>query len=210
MKKVIHLFVALFLILALAACGSSTSSSTPSASASPNASAVPSTPAPPAPEKKFMTLATSPSTSATYAYWVAVAKAITDTYPELQITCSESQGAMDISNRVRNHEVMLGNGVSKSDFENYSGTGIWEGDPNPEARILWYYENATYLGGVPESSSIYTYSDLAGQRVGNGGTGTTLSTIVVSILEELGIDVNFFEAGKNDMIKSRRLANRAV
>jgi TRAP-type uncharacterized transport system substrate-binding protein len=68
-----------------------------------------------------MTFAAPPASSALYPYWVAVGKAIQSVYPEYQISVSESQGAVDISKRVRTGDADVGNCVSSTDYENYYG-----------------------------------------------------------------------------------------
>lgn len=150
------------------------------------------------PKTQYMTFGASPATASMYPYWVAVGKTISTIYPEYNITISESQGATDIVNRIRAGEVILGNGISKSDWQNYAGEGTWEGDPNANARVLWYYDLAVMIGVVPANSDVYSYADLNGAKVSTGGTGTTLSSIITSCLDELNIKPQYYEASKGD------------
>ncbi len=147
---------------------------------------------------QYLTFGASPATASMYPYWVAVGKTISTIYPEYNITISESQGATDIVNRVRAGEVILGNGISKSDWQNYAGEGLWNGSPNKNARVLWYYDLAIMIGVVPASSGINSYSQLNGQKVSTGGTGTTLSSIITDSLGVIGVAPDYYEASKSD------------
>lgn len=188
MKKSLALILALTMLLALVAC----SKEAEKVDGQPpnNVTAQP--------ETKYMTFGASPATASMYPYWVAVGDTISTVYPEYNITISESQGATDIVNRIRANEVILGNSISKSDWQNYAGEGSWDGKPNKDARILWYYDLAVMIGVVPASSDIMSYSDLSGKKVSTGGTGTTLSSIITSCFEELGIAPSYYEASKSD------------
>ena len=185
MKK---LGIALLCLATLLASVSCASTETPQSSSDPSSTA----------ETQYMTFGASPATASMYPYWVAVGKTISTIYPEFNITISESQGAADIVNRIRSNEVILGNSISQSDWQNYVGEGLWEGSPNQDARILWYYDLAVMVGVVPESSDIYSYTDLAGEEVSTGGTGTTLSSIITSVLDLLEIQPDYYEASKSD------------
>lgn len=182
MKKFFVLLLALAMVFALAACGETNTNTEINTQ----------------PETQYLTFGASPATASMYPYWVAVGDTISTIYPEYNITISESQGATDIVNRIRAGEVILGNSISKSDWQNYAGEGTWDGQPNENARILWYYDMAVMIGVVPASSDIECYSDLTGKKVSTGGTGTTLSSIITSCFEELGVEPNYYEASKGD------------
>ena len=51
-------------------------------------------------------------------------------YPEYQVDISETQGAVDSTNRVVSGELEMGISTSATDYENYYGEGSWEGQPD--------------------------------------------------------------------------------
>ncbi|WHH61198.1 TAXI family TRAP transporter solute-binding subunit [Petroclostridium sp. X23] len=159
-------------------------------------------------KRQFMTFAAPPASSAVYPYWVAVGKAISTVHPEFQITVSESQGAVDITKRVRSGEVAVGNSVSSTDYENYSGTGSFEGQANKEARMLWYHQITPEHFVVSKDSGVKSLSDLNGKKFNPGGTGTSAAAITFSIMDILGVKPDYFEAGQSDAADA--YANRQI
>lgn len=151
-----------------------------------------------APKNQFMTFAAPPASSALYPYWVAVGKAISSAYPEYRITVSESQGAVDIAKRVRKGDIIVGNCVSSTDYENYFGEGTFKGTPFKDLRILWYYETTPEQIAVTKSSDVKTLADLNGKKLNPGGTGTSAAAIMYSIMNLFNIKPNYFEAGQAD------------
>lgn len=149
-------------------------------------------------ETKYYNIGASPATASMYPYWVAVGKAIQTIYPEYQITVSESRGATDVSNRVRAEDVVLGNCVARSDYENFHGLGEFDGDPNPNARILWYYDVTYYAFCVSKESGITSFDQLDGKRINTGGTGSTLVVITTDMMEDLGIKPSYYDSSKPD------------
>lgn len=149
-------------------------------------------------KNQYFTFAAPPSSSALYPYWVSVGKAISTVYPQYKITVSESQGAVDIAKRIRSGEVKVGNCVSSTDYENYNGTGAFDGKPYNKLRILWYYETTPEQFAVSESSGVKTVYDLAGKKFNPGGTGTSAAAITYSVLKLLGVSPSYFEAGQSD------------
>jgi len=149
-------------------------------------------------EKVFLTLAASPSSAAIYPYWVAIAKGIQETYPEFSITVSETQGSLDGTKRIRSGESDLGNGIANTDLENYKGTGAFEGEPFPDARLFWYYDATQYNIVVSKESGITDLDGLTGEKFSSGGTGMTVSLITEDILDYLGVKPDYFDSGKTD------------
>jgi len=184
MKKLFATLLAVTMLLSLSACG--TPSGTGSSSVQETV------------KNKYFTFAASPATAAMYPYWVAIGQAVHNAYPEMQVSVSESQGATDISNRIRAGEADLGNSASPSDWDNYYGTGSFD-TANSDARMLWYYDAGTCcLFAVAEDSGVISFEDLNGQKINPGGTGTTVAQLAIKAFDILGITPNWFEAGKSD------------
>lgn len=149
-------------------------------------------------EDVFWTFAAPPGSSALYPYWVAVGQAISTVYPQYKITTSESQGAVAITKSIRNGEADVGNSVSSTDYENYHGTGSFEGDPFEDLRMLFYYEVTAEIFCVTEESGITTLAGLDGQRFNPGGTGTSAEDLCYKILGLFGIEPDYFAASQSD------------
>lgn len=149
-------------------------------------------------QKTLMTFGAPPASSALYPYWVAVGKTISTIYPEFQISVSETQGAIDITKRVRSGSLIVGNSMSNTDYENYNGTGAFNGDPFKDVRILWYFDFTPIQIIVAEDSNVKDISDLNGKKFNPGGTGAAAAIITKQICEVLGVKPNYFEAGQAD------------
>lgn len=195
MKRLIAVVMALAMLFSLAACGTSSmgsDSNTTQSSADTAANSSDKT------ETRYWTFATPPTTSALYSYCVGLAQAISDDMPQYQITISECTGAVQITKLVRQGNAMIGNSVSSTDYENYMGIGDFEGDPGPNSRMLWYYENTPLQLVVSEASGIETVSDLEGAKFNPGGTTTSAESLTFKALEALGVSPDYFIAGQSD------------
>lgn len=149
-------------------------------------------------KKIYMNFGAPPSSSSLYPYWVAVGKAIQKVYPEYQISVSESQGAVDITKRVRSGELTVGNSMSNTDYENYNGLGVFKDNPFKDVRILWYFDNTPIQMVVSKDSGVKDITDLNGKKFNPGGTGTSAALITRQICDVLGIKPDYFEAGQAD------------
>lgn len=205
MKKLVALLVALALVL----CVFTACAKQEAAPVDGGAAAATAAPAAEKTEDKYFTFAASPATAAMYPYWVAVAQAVQAAYPEMHVSVSESQGATDVSNRIRAGEADVGNSASPSDYDNFNGLKSFDGNPNKDARMLWYYDTRTAcLIAVSEESGITTIEGLTGQKVNPGGTGTTAAKIAMDAMKLLGVEPNWFESGKADAADA--YANRQI
>ncbi|MET3506216.1 TAXI family TRAP transporter solute-binding subunit [Halalkalibacter oceani] len=149
-------------------------------------------------ESVYMTIGAPPASSALYGYWVAAAKSIESVYPEFNFTVTESQGAVDISKRVRDGLVPVGNSVSNTDYDNYYGEGSFEGEPFEDLRMIWYFESTPMQWIVTKDSGITELSDLNGERFNPGSTNSSAEAITQVVFEELGIEPDYFTAVQAD------------
>jgi TRAP transporter TAXI family solute receptor len=149
-------------------------------------------------QKVYMTFGASPASSQFYTYWVAVGKAVSTAYPEYQISVSETQGSVDSTKRVNSGELLVGISTSASDYDNYNGAGSFEGKPNKNARILWYFDVSPIQVVVSKESGITKMRDLQGKKFSPGGTGTSVAIVMRQMLQVLNIQPDLFEAGQGD------------
>lgn len=192
MKKIILALLALSAIIVLAACGDSESGGNSSEE-----------------EMVYLSVGAPPSTSDQYGYWAAVTEAIEGVYPELQFTLSESQGAVDISEKVRSEQVDLGNSVSNTDFDSHNGVGSFENEEEyKDLRMLWYYDQNSMQWIVSTDSGVDSLKDLDGEKFNPGATNTSAEAITLDIMEELGVEPNYFEAAQDDALDA--VENRQI
>lgn len=178
----------------LAGCGSSSSSGSGDSGASADSGSGSSEQA----EDVFWTFAAPPASSALYPYWVSVGQAVSSVFPQYKITTSESQGAVAITKSIRNGEADVGNSVSSTDYENYHGTGSFEGDPFEDLRMLFYYEVTAEIFCTTQDSGITTLAGLDGQKFNPGGTGTSAEDLCHKILDLFGVQPDYFAASQSD------------
>lgn len=159
-------------------------------------------------ETRFMNFAAPPGSSNYYPYWVAVAKVVQNAHPEFRINVSESQGAIDIVQKIRAGMTPVGNSQSNSDYENYHGLGLFKNKPNKEARVMWYFDESPIQIIVLEEANIKTAADLNGKKFNPGGTGTAVAVIARQIMDTLGVKPKYFEAGQAsaaDAVSNRQI-----
>lgn len=184
MKRIAALLLALAMMMSLVACSNDRSNDPGQNSGTTT---------------QYFTYATSSDTASMYPYFVAIGKTIEKAYPgEYSFTASTSRGASDCCERIRSGSAIFGMSVASTDYENYTGTGEYEGDPNSDARMLWYFGVAYYAFLVSEESGVNSFSDLNGKRINTGGTGSSLATITLGLLDRLGIECDIYEAAKSD------------
>ena len=210
MKRTIAILLALAMIFALCACGSAKSEPAAPAPAQGGETA------PAAVDENvfgdgsdyYLTVAACPASSALYPFWVSVGDILGTTYPNIHATVSESQGAVAITKRVRSGECELGNSVSATDYESYTGTGNFDGDADPDLRMLWYYEVTWEMIAVDKNQGITDVTQLDGKKFNPGGTGTSAEAIAKNIASLLDFEPNWFTASQSDA--SDAYSNREI
>lgn len=193
MRKWLIFVSVISMVFALAACGGGNNGGNGGGNdAAGNGSETP------APKSIKLTIGAPPASSAVYGYWVAAAKAIETVYPEFSFTITETQGAVDITERVRSGMVPLGNSVSSTDYENYYGEGGFEGDAFKDLRMIWYFDTTPQQWIVTKDSNITSLKDLTGKRFNPGSTNSSAEAITKLVFAELGIEPDYFDAVQAD------------
>ncbi len=140
------------------------------------------------------TFAAAPSTSPVYAYWVAIAKAVKNVYPQFNITVSETTGALDITKRVRARQAAVGNSMGDLDYYNYNGEEQFKGQANKKARIIWYFDHLIAQWAVTKASGIKTIEGLDGKEFNPGGAGGGIVGITKKALALFNVTPRYYEA----------------
>ncbi len=154
------------------------------------------------------TFAAAPSTSPVYSYWVAIAKAVMKVYPQFNITVTETTGALDITKRVRARQAVLGNSMGNLDYNNYNGDEQFKGQPNPKARILWYYDHLIAQWAVAKASGIKTIEGLNDREFNPGGAGGGIVPMTKNAFALFGVKPRYYEATQSTAMEA--MLNREI
>ena len=161
---------------------------------------------------RYLVCTATPATSALYSYYVGLTKALSTKWPTLHFTVSEVTGAVDSTKRIRTGDADMGNTMDNCVYESFTGTGSFEGDSNPDTRIMWYYNNTPVQIVVTKESGVKTLSDLSGKKFNPGATGTGVATLMNGIIELFGLDVDLYAASQADAadaVTSRQIIGTA-
>jgi len=145
-----------------------------------------------------VTWGAAPATSPYYSFSVGFTNAATAANPSLQFTVTETNGAFDISNRIRRKQVDLGIANSATDYANYNGGGAFK-TPNKDARILFYLDQAGLQWIVRAASGITKLSELSGKNFSPGSAGSAAVKQSQEAFALLGIAPNWYQGGQADM-----------
>lgn len=145
-----------------------------------------------------ITWGAAPATSPYYSFSVGFSNAAAAANPSLRFTVTETNGAFDISNRIRRKQVDLGIANSATDFGNYNGVGSFK-DANKQARILFYLDQAGLQWIVRADSGITNLSELSGKSFSPGSAGSAAVKQTQAAFEMLGISPSWYQGGQADM-----------
>lgn len=203
-KRIISLALAVIMVLCLclSGCGQTeTATPTPAPATDSNGGGnnePEPTPEPVKRETRYLICSATPATSANYAYYLGITKAISTVLPHYQFTVSETSGAVDSTRRIRSRDVDLGNSSDSNLYDSVNGLNTFEGDPNNETRIMWNWAYSVCMIAVSKDSGVTSLSDLEGKRFCPGATGTAAQAMVTGLLDELGIHPDYFNASQGD------------
>lgn len=154
------------------------------------------------------TFAAAPSTSPVYSYWVAIAQAVNKTYPQFNITVTETTGALDITRRVRAGQAAVGNSMGDLDYANFNGMDQFKGKPNKKARIIWYFDHLIAHWVVSKASGITTIEGLTGKDFNPGGAGGGIVLITKKTMASLGVKPRYYEGTQSSAMQA--ISNRQI
>jgi TRAP transporter TAXI family solute receptor len=159
-------------------------------------------------KKMLISMGTTASASAFYAYYAAAAKAINEEVTEVSITVLETGGAVDNAKRLIKGDINLSGFNTSVDYQAFNGLGAFEGKPQKDFRVLWYYVDLPLNWIVRKGGGIETLKDLNNKDFGPGGLGTATEKQTQEIFDFLGIKPKYHRGGMSDAseaFKDRRL-----
>ena len=157
----------------------------------------------------FMTAAT---TGTVYPLGSAIATLWNDELDYVTASATASNGGVENLNCIRDGEAQIGVAVTSIMYESMNGTGVFEGNADPNLRVLagLYYNPNQVV--VSAESGIETLNDLKGKRFAPGSPGGTSEVETNYHLTALGMNypddidaqyVGFTEA--SDLLRNKQL-----
>jgi uncharacterized protein len=145
-----------------------------------------------------VTWGAAPATSPYYSFSVGFSNAAAAENPSLRFTVTETNGAFDISNRIRRKQVDLGIANSATDYGNFHGSGAFK-TPNKDARILFYLDQAGLQWVVRADSGVTNLSQLTGKAFSPGSAGSAAVKQTQEAFQMMGISPQWYQGGQADM-----------
>ncbi|MBI4506607.1 MAG: TAXI family TRAP transporter solute-binding subunit [Chloroflexi bacterium] len=180
----------------------------PAPAAPKAAPAQPKAPAPAKPaEVRRLTWGPAPLVSPVFTYAVAASKVINEHVPSVQITVSETKGAVEGISRLRSGQLHLLTTQHGLGYEAYEGLAQFKDQPMRNLRALWTSNVSVNVFVVRQDSGITSIPQLEGREFA-GGTGTYTDVLAHNTLAAAGINPKWYRGGLEDALvatKDRRI-----
>jgi len=140
---------------------------------------------------------TPPAGGTAYVLGAGITSVTNKYLPEFKIVHEATSGTMDIVRRMIQRESMkkdcLGVFGTVDGWNAYSGKNEYSGKPFTNLRMVVFVNATDLYFVVPEKSSIKSYRDVKGKRIGMGGPGSTPANTALFLFEQHGITKNDFK-----------------
>ncbi|MEO3388151.1 TAXI family TRAP transporter solute-binding subunit [Mesorhizobium sp. CAU 1741] len=146
-------------------------------------------------------IGSSSSSSSHYGYYVAVSQIINDNVEGVSATVVETGATMDNLRRLQRDQIDMGLVTTNVAYDAWSGQGEFEGQPY-KMLTLWVYSSAPQNVVVREDAGLATLSDLAGQRINPGITGSATEKTTEAVFAQLGIEPEWVRGSTGDVVDS--------
>ncbi len=137
-----------------------------------------------------------------YAISVELARLWNGQIPGIRVVATPSGGGVDNLNQAKDGEAQIGIANANLVSQSMTGTGIFEGDANPDIRIfagLYYNPNQIV---VTDASGIESVSGLAGSHFSLGAAGSTTIDEAEHHLNAVGLSLEDVRAEYMDVASS--------
>jgi len=149
---------------------------------------------PAAQARQFITIASAQLGGATHNSAMAIAAAANISIVGYRVEAVPTAGQTESARMQRAGEVEINTMGVDAVFNARNGLDIFEGNPWPELRIL-FPQFPTFANiCVPANSSVQTFDDLRGQRVGMGNPGSAAFFVINHLLRAHGIENDVTQA----------------
>ena len=146
--------------------------------------------------------------SAHYAYFAALAKVVSDQFPELQTSVVETGATVDNLNRMARNQVDAGLITTSSLYHAYNGIKKFEGKAIP-SKLLFAYSLAPQNIIVRRDAGVNSLEDLNGKRFGSGQRGSSTEATAEEVLALFGVKPDWVR-GSNGELAAAIKDNRAL
>lgn len=135
-----------------------------------------------------------------YAISVAVAKLWNDQIPGMRAVATPSGGGVDNLNQAKDGEAQIGIANANLVYQSMTGTGVFEGDANPDIRIfagLYYNPNQVVV-----KSKVTSLAELKGRHFSVGAAGSTTIDEAAHHLAAVGLTLEEMKTEYMDVASS--------
>jgi len=148
------------------------------------------------------------SSSGTYAWCVAHAKAINDKTTKAHVTVMETGASIENMRLLKRRDVDYGLASIDVAVRAYTGVDEFKGAANPDARLLWLYITAPHTVFVTAESGVTSIYELDGKNFGSGLTGSATEALTTRLFKANNIKPKWFRgatAASRDATKNKQI-----
>lgn len=141
------------------------------------------------PRKRRLSIAAGLTGGVYYVYGGGIAKVVSETLPDVEMTAEATSGSIDNLNFVASGKADVGFTMADTLDDAVRGRGAFADRPAKLLALAALIDNFTHVAAFA-GSGIRSLADLKGRVVSLGAPGSGTETISVRILEAAGIDPN--------------------
>lgn len=193
----------------LEACGATSAPPATNAASSGAVTSVATASQKPAAGSIRLTFGANQASTSFYPYFVSVAKAISEVYPEISVSIFETGGGYDNLRGLSRGEQQFGQVGADDTYLAYKGLGRFAGSAQPNLRYLWVYGIFPQHVTVRADAGLKSLRDLDGKVYSPGQKGTSTEAQTDAAFKALGVTPKWLR-GSWDDITSAIKEGRAI
>ncbi|WP_158736040.1 TAXI family TRAP transporter solute-binding subunit [Alteribacillus sp. YIM 98480] len=146
----------------------------------------------------LLNLAANPSGTTWNFYLNQMANVMNENVDGLTISAQESGGSNGNAIALSEKDIDLGFTEALVAYESYNGEGRFEGEANPDLRLLWFVAHSSLHWAVTKDSGIKTFEDLNGKEFNPSTVGGGGEYITELVFDHMGISPDYHRAQLSD------------
>lgn len=154
----------------------------------------------PYPKDKSVRAGTTGTASSAYVYWVALAKAVQKTIPNVNFTVVESGAAVENTKRLLMGQYEIIHQTTTNSY--YTWNGLRDFQKNQDIRELLPLMYGPQPCFVRADSPIKSLKDLEGKDFSPGARGSTTEATWINVFNIFGIKPKLYRAGYSDIVEA--------
>jgi TRAP transporter TAXI family solute receptor len=151
----------------------------------------------PAKAAELVPFVTPPAGGGAYVVGAGLISVVNKYSADTKLVHESSTGTMDIVRRLQQREAAkkdaMGIFGTVDAWNAYRGMNEYKGKPFTGLRMITFIMATDVYFAVPANSSIKTYADAKGKRIGLGGAGSTTANTAQFLLEQAGVTKKDFK-----------------